>query len=148
MKKNSRYRQGIFVPKNIDKFIGERAIYRSGLELKFFRFCDNNPKVVRWGSENVVIPYYNPLTKRNHRYHVDNYVVIKEGTAITKYLVEIKPYKQTLKPTTKYKQKKHIMELDENVCGFNVGINIGETAGQTVFHAHVHLIPRRKGDVN
>ena len=55
MKKNSRYRQGIFVPKNIDKFIGERAIYRSGLELKFFRFCDNNPKVVRWGSENVVI---------------------------------------------------------------------------------------------
>jgi diadenosine tetraphosphate (Ap4A) HIT family hydrolase len=40
------------------------------------------------------------------------------------------------------------MELDENVCGFNVGINIGETAGQTVFHAHVHLIPRRKGDVN
>jgi diadenosine tetraphosphate (Ap4A) HIT family hydrolase len=46
------------------------------------------------------------------------------------------------------KQKKHIMELDENVCGFNVGINIGETAGQTVFHAHVHLIPRRKGDVN
>ena len=109
MKKNSRYRQGIFVPKNIDKFIGERAIYRSGLELKFFRFCDNNPKVVRWGSENVVIPYYNPLTKRNHRYHVDNYVVIKEGNAITKYLVEIKPYKQTLKPTTKYKQKKHII---------------------------------------
>ena len=92
MKKNSRYRQGIFVPKNIDKFIGERAIYRSGLELKFFRFCDNNPKVVRWGSENV-----------------DNYVVIKEGNAITKYLVEIKPYKQTLKPTTKYKQKKHII---------------------------------------
>ena len=46
------------------------------------------------------------------------------------------------------KQKKHIMELDENVCGFNIGINIGETAGQTVFHAHVHLIPRRKGDVN
>ena len=46
------------------------------------------------------------------------------------------------------KQKKYIMELDENVCGFNVGINIGETAGQTVFHAHVHLIPRRNGDVN
>jgi len=84
MKKNSRYRQGIFVPNNIDKFIGERAIYRSGLELKFFRFCDNNSKVVRWGSENVIIPYYNPLTKRNHRYHVDNYVVIKEGDNITK----------------------------------------------------------------
>jgi ATP adenylyltransferase len=31
--------------------------------------------------------------------------------------------------------------------GFNVGINVGEAAGQTVFHLHVHLIPRYKGDV-
>jgi diadenosine tetraphosphate (Ap4A) HIT family hydrolase len=33
------------------------------------------------------------------------------------------------------------------VTGFNVGINCGEAAGQTVFHCHIHLIPRRKGDV-
>jgi len=33
------------------------------------------------------------------------------------------------------------------VDGFNVGINVGEAAGQTVGHAHVHLIPRYKGDV-
>ncbi len=46
MKKNSKYRQGIFVPTNLDKFIGERAVYRSGLELKFFRFCDNNANVL------------------------------------------------------------------------------------------------------
>ena len=31
--------------------------------------------------------------------------------------------------------------------GFNIGMNCGETAGQTIFHCHVHLIPRRKGDV-
>ena len=31
--------------------------------------------------------------------------------------------------------------------GFNVGINIGEAAGQSVFHCHMHLIPRYKGDV-
>ena len=31
--------------------------------------------------------------------------------------------------------------------GFNFGINVGEAAGQTIFHLHVHLIPRRKGDV-
>jgi len=35
----------------------------------------------------------------------------------------------------------------EKIDGFNVGINVGEAAGQTVGHAHVHLIPRRKGDV-
>ena len=31
--------------------------------------------------------------------------------------------------------------------GYNIGINVGETAGQTVMHLHVHLIPRYKGDV-
>jgi ATP adenylyltransferase len=36
---------------------------------------------------------------------------------------------------------------DPTVTGFNVGINAGASAGQTVFHVHVHLIPRRDGDV-
>jgi ATP adenylyltransferase len=36
---------------------------------------------------------------------------------------------------------------DRRVLGFNVGHNSGETAGQTVMHAHIHLIPRRQGDV-
>jgi ATP adenylyltransferase len=36
---------------------------------------------------------------------------------------------------------------DSSVEGFNIGWNCGEVAGQTVFHAHVHLIPRRKNDV-
>ena len=35
---------------------------------------------------------------------------------------------------------------DPSVTGFNIGANIGESAGQTVFHAHIHLIPRRDGD--
>lgn len=44
-------------------------------------------------------------------------------------------------------QRAKIMAEDEAVEGFNIGWNCGEAAGQTVFHAHVHLIPRRKGDV-
>ena len=44
-------------------------------------------------------------------------------------------------------QRKAILEADNSVLGFNVGINSGAVAGQTVFHAHLHLIPRRKGDV-
>ena len=43
-------------------------------------------------------------------------------------------------------RRKQITENDVSVSGFNVGINNGETAGQTVMHAHVHLIPRRSGD--
>jgi diadenosine tetraphosphate (Ap4A) HIT family hydrolase len=40
-----------------------------------------------------------------------------------------------------------IAAADPAVMGFNIGINIGEVAGQTIFHCHVHLIPRRIGDV-
>ncbi|MCL5884884.1 MAG: HIT family protein [Deltaproteobacteria bacterium] len=43
--------------------------------------------------------------------------------------------------------KDAIREEDASVAGFNVGINIGEAAGQTIFHCHIHLIPRRRGDV-
>lgn len=43
--------------------------------------------------------------------------------------------------------KDAIREEDASVAGFNVGINIGEAAGQTIFHCHIHLIPRRHGDV-
>ena len=44
-------------------------------------------------------------------------------------------------------QRKVILDLDSSVTGFNVGMNVGQSAGQTVFHVHVHLIPRRDGDV-
>lgn len=46
-----------------------------------------------------------------------------------------------------HEQRLSILEKDNTVTGFNVGINAGTSAGQTVFHAHVHLIPRRDGDV-
>ena len=45
------------------------------------------------------------------------------------------------------KHKKLIEQEDQSVSGFNVGNNIGLSAGQTVFHVHTHLIPRRDGDV-
>ncbi len=45
------------------------------------------------------------------------------------------------------KTKSKIQENDSDVTGFNVGTNIGEDAGQTIFHCHIHLIPRRKNDV-
>jgi len=38
--------------------------------------------------------------------------------------------------------------IANKIDGFNVGVNCGETAGQTVMHAHVHVIPRRKGDID
>ena len=46
------------------------------------------------------------------------------------------------------KQRKQDFALaDASISGFNIGLNSGESAGQTVMHAHWHLIPRRKGDM-
>jgi diadenosine tetraphosphate (Ap4A) HIT family hydrolase len=44
-------------------------------------------------------------------------------------------------------QKEELSQLDNTITGFNVGINDGEDAGQTIMHCHIHLIPRRKGDM-
>jgi diadenosine tetraphosphate (Ap4A) HIT family hydrolase/5-methylcytosine-specific restriction endonuclease McrA len=42
--------------------------------------------------------------------------------------------------------KNKIAKSDSTITGFNIGVNCGESAGQTIFHAHIHLIPRRDGD--
>ena len=42
---------------------------------------------------------------------------------------------------------KNLIEKDHNPDGYNVGMNCGESAGQTVFHFHCHIIPRYKGDM-
>ena len=44
--------------------------------------------------------------------------------------------------------QQRISNEDKSVTGFNIGINCGEDAGQTVMQCHVHLIPRRKGDID
>ena len=44
-------------------------------------------------------------------------------------------------------QKTELKILDDTITGFNIGMNIGEDAEQTIFHCHVHIIPRRKGDI-
>ena len=46
-----------------------------------------------------------------------------------------------------HEQKKLLEKQDVTIEGFNIGMNCGDVAGQTIFHCHVHLIPRRKGDV-
>jgi len=46
-----------------------------------------------------------------------------------------------------HQQRENILQEDSSVKGFNIGMNAGAAAGQTIFHCHIHLIPRRVGDV-
>jgi hypothetical protein len=107
-KKNKNYKQGIFTPKNKDKYKGTLPIiYRSGLELKAFRYLDNNSNVISWGSESVIIPYVSPLDGKIHRYFVDLVAKLnsKDGT-IKNLLIEVKPEKQTRPPLESQNKKK------------------------------------------
>jgi len=45
------------------------------------------------------------------------------------------------------KIKNQVEKNDKTVKGFNIGINSGKVAGQSIMHCHIHLIPRREGDV-
>lgn len=114
-KKYQQYKQGIYKPVNKSKYIGRsNPRYLSSWELKFFKWCDINPRVEKWSSESIIIPYICPLDNKVHRYFVDLFVQIKEGNNIIKYLIEIKPEKQTKKPKT-HGNKKNSTILYENM---------------------------------
>lgn len=101
-KKNSRFKQGVYNPINKEKYKGkDYPRYLSSWELKLFRFCDLNSDVLEWGSESIVIPYLNPIDNRVHNYIVDAIIKLKTKDGVKKFLVEVKPYKQTLKPVSR-----------------------------------------------
>lgn len=103
----SPYKQGFFNPENPDKYTGTQPIvYRSGLELSFFRWCDRNDKVLTWGSESVVIPYQSPKDGKLHRYFVDGVLTLATAEGVKKYLIEVKPSSQTQPPKPSNKKKR------------------------------------------
>jgi hypothetical protein len=111
LNKNSKFKQGYYKCINPIKYIGKGPIvYRSGLELKFMLWCDKTDTILKWSSESIVIPYYDSVQHKDRKYYVDNYVEILEGNIIKKYLIEIKPHKQTLQPViTKGKRKSNML---------------------------------------
>jgi hypothetical protein len=74
----------------------EPIIYRSGLELQFINFCEQNPKISKWASEPIKIPYYSRLNKKEANYYPDYIIENDNGT---KCIVEIKPSNQVEKPS-------------------------------------------------
>ena len=94
----ANWAQGIFTPKNPEKYVGKHAPkYRSGWEMTFMTFCDTNKNVLYWASEAIKIPYRSPLDGKIHQYIPDFFVVYqnKNGQKIAE-MVEIKPKKQSL----------------------------------------------------
>jgi len=106
MRKNQNYKQGIFRALCPKKYKGSLPIvYRSSLELKVFRWIDNNPNIISWGSESIVIPYISPADSKLHRYFVDLNLVLVHENVSQKYLIEIKPHSQVLPPVISSRKK-------------------------------------------
>ena len=118
--KTSPFKQGTYRPVNRQKYVGVKLPeYRSSWELKFFTWCDRNPNVLEWTSESTIVPYISPLDKRVHRYYVDNTLALKEGSSIKKYMVEIKPYKQTIPPDNNGRKKKSTLLYEHKTYAVN-----------------------------
>lgn len=103
--------KGRFTPKNKSKYAGDvKAIkYRSLWERNAMRWCDTNSSVVRWNSEEVVIPYFCRTDNKWHRYYVDLLIEFSNGKTL---LVEIKPKKETIPPKRPArKSKRYINEV-------------------------------------
>lgn len=111
----TNWRQGEYTPNHPEKYMGDvnNIFYRSSWELEAFKFLDNNPNVIRWASEEIVIPYLRPTKTGNikkSKYYPDIYMEYKDrGGRVHKELIEIKPKKQT-KPSRSRNPKTKLYE--------------------------------------
>ena len=104
-------------------------------------FCNRAKKESIYSSEFLFVVRDNkfPVTKHHtliapHR-HVSDFFDLNNN--------ELDDLGRVLK-----KQRQLLVSLDKKITGFNVGVNAGIDAGQSIMHCHIHLIPRRKGDVD
>lgn len=119
-----RGHKGKYKPINVHKYEGDptNIIYRSSLERKFMVWCDSNSNILKWSSEEVIIPYKSPKDGRYHKYYPDFKIkhITKSGSIKTT-LIEIKPYTQTQKPKIQSrKTRKYITEV------LTYGVNISK----------------------
>jgi hypothetical protein len=134
----SRTFQGYYNVVNKEKYIGNpnEAIYRSGWEFSFMRWCDYSPSILRWSAEPISVKYGDPTAKleeyhkynldpsdpRNwlvKNYHIDFYIEIDKTDHIEKWFIEIKPQHCLKKPVPPSKdsslkiQRKFVNEAKE-----------------------------------
>ena len=102
-------------------------------------FCNKAKQKIVYSSKLIfVVRDSYPVTKHHtliipHR-HVSDFFDLNDDEFIE--------LNQILK-----EQRKSLLNLDKEITGFNVGVNAGSDAGQSIMHCHIHLIPRRKGDI-
>ena len=109
--------KGKYQPAFPKKYKGDptNIVYRSLWERTFMKYCDTNENILEWFSEEIAVPYRSPIDNKIHRYFPDFYIKVKESNgSIKKYIIEIKPKKQTIEPQVqKRRTKGYIYEVYE-----------------------------------
>jgi hypothetical protein len=106
---------GKFSPKNTNKYLGDSTNiwYRSLWERRVMVHLDNNPNVIGWSNEEIVIPYLSPVDGKWHRYFPDFFVRIKNSKGLIESLIlEVKPQSQSQPPQKRSRlTKQYIREV-------------------------------------
>jgi len=98
----------IFNPKNPQKYAGDtsKIVCRSLWERNVCKFCDDQPNVLKWSTEEIAIPYTNPIDKKIHNYYPDFLIQFNGVNGKQTWMVEVKPKKQTLLKENASKKEK------------------------------------------
>ena len=106
---------GKFSPKNTNKYLGDptNIWYRSLWERRVMVHLDENPSVIEWSNEEIVIPYLSPVDNKWHRYFPDFFVRVKNRQGIQEAMIlEVKPESQSVAPKRKSKvTQRYIREV-------------------------------------
>lgn len=106
---------GKFSPKNTNKYLGDptNIWYRSLWERRVMVHLDENPNVIEWSNEEIVIPYLSPVDNRWHRYFPDFFVRVFNKSGMREAMIlEVKPKSQSQPPQKKSKiTRKYINEV-------------------------------------
>jgi len=127
----ANFRQGIYEVKNPSKYVGNgKPYFRSGWEMTFMIFFDNNDNILQWASEPVRIPYKNPLTGKMTIYVPDFIVVYHGPNNTTKAeLIEIKPKSQSVVEAKMKDRDRAIVAI--NYCKWDAASKWAKQNGMT-----------------
>ena len=130
-------KSGNYNPIYKNKYIGKSLPhYRSGWQLKAFISIDKNPKITKWSSQAIVIPYLDSTRNySSHQYVVDLYFQIIDANKNKQvWLIQIKPYNQSVTPSpSKRKSQQKLLQqqliVENNKCKWKAAIAFCKARG-------------------
>lgn len=108
---------GRFNPRNPQKYAGnpDNIFYRSSWELRCMSHFDKNDSIIQWASEELIIPYFDPVSNKFRRYFPDFVIKSKNKNGLIETIViEVKPLKETMQPNpvkNPTKSKRYLTEV-------------------------------------